>query len=398
MGYTKSGNECEFCSVKPSLGSVFGASVGVQFVVFIIFIVLYIQAGKPKKKKKKETQEGINEQQEDAPEQSLEDHIKANRSTDSAKRFVGDQLVIGRVETGAGKSGGDATKSDSQVLMDRFKVFYGWLQIFTTLTMTFDLPWPPSLASFSLSLGVINLDFGVLFSGVACEYAVPFADMFIVHMLLPATLIMLTVAARIPAYLMFKTKERRQKQKELLYKLCTTIALVMYPGLCVKIFTAFKCVSVDGLQGSMIHDHGEHSGMVMLVNYQAECGGTEHRALITAAVFFIVLWVAGIPISVLIALRAHRAALYDATHPRHKEVIHEFGTLYMAYEPEYWYWEIVVILKKMMLTYVVVVVVVVAVVVAAVAAFVSAAAALIVCILLLMFFFHLPIPIPLVPV
>ena len=366
MGYTKSGNTCEFCSVKPSLGSVFGASVGVQFVVFIIFIVLYIQAGKPKKKKmkkkKKETQEGINEQQEDAPEQSWEDTIKANRSTDSAKRFVGDQLVIGRVETGAGKSGGDATKSDSQVLMDRFKVFYGWLQIFTTLTMTFDLPWPPSLASFSLSLGVINLDFGVLFSGVACEYAVPFADMFIVHMLLPATLIVLTVAARLPAYLMFKTKERRQKQKELLYKLCTTIALVMYPGLCVKIFTVFKCVSVDGLQGSMIHDHGEHSGMVMLVNYQAECGGTEHRALITAAVLFIVLWVAGIPISVLIALRAHRAALYDATHPRHEEVIHEFGTLYMAYEPEYWYWEIVVIFKKMMLTYVVVVVVVVVVV------------------------------------
>jgi hypothetical protein len=31
-------------------------------------------------------------------------------------------------------------------------------------------------------------------------------------------------------------------------------------------------------------------------------------------------------------------------------VVDEFGTLYLQYEPEYWYWEVTVIIKKMLLT------------------------------------------------
>ena len=68
-----------------------------------------------------------------------------------------------------------------------------------------------------------------------------------------------------------------------------------------------------------------------------------------------VVYVLGIPIGVFIALRKNKKYLYSAGtteehRRRHEEVVDEFGTLYLQYEPKYWYWEVTVIFKKMLLT------------------------------------------------
>jgi hypothetical protein len=65
------------------------------------------------------------------------------------------------------------------------------------------------------------------------------------------------------------------------------------------------------------------------------------------------VWVIGIPLYVLLALWFNRKYLYDHKpehRVRHEEVVEEFGTLFLQYEPAYWYWEVTVIFKKMMLT------------------------------------------------
>jgi hypothetical protein len=62
------------------------------------------------------------------------------------------------------------------------------------------------------------------------------------------------------------------------------------------------------------------------------------------------LWVVGIPLFVAILLVSHRKHLFDQDSPRHKEIIHEFGSLYLQYEEKYYLFEVTVIFKKMLLT------------------------------------------------
>ena len=128
-------------------------------------------------------------------------------------------------------------------------------------------------------------------------------------------------------------------------KTVITLLLIMYPGICVRCFLVLKCVQVDGLAGT-----NGHSGVVLMSDYSVECWQDHHNLYATISFVCIGLFVVGIPLGVLTTLWYHKRHLYDVKSPRHKEVIHEFGTLYLQYEPNFWYWEVIVIFKKMILT------------------------------------------------
>jgi hypothetical protein len=156
------------------------------------------------------------------------------------------------------------------------------------------------------------------------------------------------IAARQPAYY-FGKKENRQKQKALMIKLISALALILYPGLCTRLFASLKRVSVSGLESST------HTGYVLAVDYSVEAFGTEHQPYVILCIVCMVVYVLGIPLAVLLALRSNRKYLYDEGTTdehllRHQAVVEKFGTLYLQYEPKYWYWEVTVIFKKMLLT------------------------------------------------
>jgi hypothetical protein len=243
--------------------------------------------------------------------------------------------------TGSSGGGGsnDAYRDDSQIIVDRIKVFYGWMQIFTALTFTFDIPWP--------ILGFINFDVGFV-SNLSCDMAIPFLQMMAVHAAIPLVLLFTVLTARLPAYYLGK-KENRKTQKALMIKLIFSLALILYPGLCTRLFASLKAVTVDGLHSDT------HSGNVLAVDYGIEAFGPEHQPYIFLCIVCMVVYVLGIPLSVFLALRSNRKYLYsegktEVHRQRHHDVVDEFGTLYLQYEPKYWYWEVTVIFKKMLLT------------------------------------------------
>merc|ERR1712166_303922 len=55
-------------------------------------------------------------------------------------------------------------------------------------------------------------------------------------------------------------------------------------------------------------------------------------------------------LAVLVALRCNKKHLYNSKSEKHEDVVDEFGTLFLQYEPAYYWWEVTVIFKKMMLT------------------------------------------------
>ena len=287
----------------------------------------------------------------------MEDKITKGRSNDAASKFVSEQMLIGRVEgkrepvkTAPKQMSANEVgfRSDTQVLYDRIKVVYSWLQIFTSLTFTFDIPWPTNFKRFNLNLGVVNLNLGDLFGATQCSLSIPFLSKFALHMVLPFLIVFTILLARIPAYCKYKKKikehvDRQKAQKALMIKLITTFLLILYPGLCVRIFTTLKCTNVDGFS-------------VLSVDYGIACYQKEHMKYVLLSFICIGVWVLGIPLWILISLYRNKKHLFDRKSDKHEEIVNEYGTLYLQYEPKYWYWEIIVIFKKMVLTGVMVIV------------------------------------------
>ena len=236
-------------------------------------------------------------------------------------------MLLSRVSESS--SGNGAFRNDTQVIMDRIKIFYGWLQIFTALTFTFEIAWPIQLRTFSMSMGFINFDVSNLLSESACSFAVPFLDTMTVHLAVPIMLLITIVLSRIPAH--FLRKKHRAKQRGLMVKLIASLALILYPGLCTRLFSSLKTVVVYGLKSDT------HSGKVLAVDYAVEAFGSKHMPYIFLTIPGFVLYVIGVPLFVLLALRSNKKYLYtegstEEDLKQHESVVNAFGTLYLQCE------------------------------------------------------------------
>jgi hypothetical protein len=334
-------------------------------VLFLVSLVLFLRA-------KAESLDDDKEDDEKKSKKTREEKIADQKGINAASRLVGDQVVIGKLQ-GGGSSGSESSpadqsepyRSDSQVFIDRVKIIYGWLQIFTAITFTFDdIPWPLQLRSMSLNFYFINFDIGNILSESACSFAIPFLQKMVVHMMLPLVLLLALFVAQIPAC-MLRKKVHRKKQKALFIKLVSSLTLILYPGICTRLFSSLKVVSIEGLKSAT------HSGRVLAMDYSVEAFGEDHMPYVYVTILCMFVYVLGIPLSVVLALQSNRKYLYSRNHGktaeerknegdlteeekeirrRHHDVVDEFGTLYLQYEPTYWYWEVTVMLKKMLLT------------------------------------------------
>jgi hypothetical protein len=239
--------------------------------------------------------------------------------------------MIGRLDGGGSSSsvGGGSqntsvdTRGDGQIVLDRVKVFYSWLQVLTSVTMVFDVPWPIQFKIMTLRLNFINFDLGGLFSVASCNFALPSITLFKIHMAVPAMLLLTVFLARIPAWFLHKKKGSRLGQQALMMKTIITLVLIIYPGLCVRLFSTLKCVTVPGLSRGTDGQPVEKS--VMAVAYDVAC---ENRPLGIAIVASLV-WVVGIPLAVFAVLYKNKAHLFDTESDKHGMVVGEYGTLYL---------------------------------------------------------------------
>ena len=177
-----------------------------------------------------------------------------------------------------------------------------------------------------------------MFGFTACGFNLPFITKFILHMLLPICIISMMLVARVPAY--FLRPNRRAAQKQRFLKQALTILLIMYPGICTRIFQVLKCKTIVGV------------AEVLQADFSIVCGGAgvQDGRPLEIVVLFMGLYVVGLPLGILIALKCNRAHLYDVHSPKHEAVNDEYGTLYNQYEEKFWWYEVVVLVKKMLLT------------------------------------------------
>jgi hypothetical protein len=134
------------------------------------------------------------------------------------------------------------------------------------------------------------------------------------------------IFARLPAYVL--RKKHRKQQRAFLIKMICSFALVLYPGLCTRLFSSLKVIAVKGFESDT------HSGTVLAVDNNIEYLSAVHMPYVYLTIASMVLYVLGVPLMVFCALKMNKKYLWAHGHSAdeihlHHAVVDEFGTLYL---------------------------------------------------------------------
>ena len=241
------------------------------------------------------------------------------------------------------------SRTKIEKLIGHFKIIIGFVQIFSSLQTTFSIPWPDEFVTF-LSFPpfkMINIDIIGLFGSFSpCDFTVPFTTRFIFHILiLPffgcISLLAYAVAVGLRrCNISCKHRFVPKSARERMTTMVVAVVFLLFPGLTVKIFQLFKCTELDS------------ELFVLVADMSMECSMTHGpwKNYATIGLISIIIYVLGIPISSWFILRQNKNALYNINHPKQESMEREYGSLYLQYEPTYYWWESLEMVKKCLLT------------------------------------------------
>jgi hypothetical protein len=126
------------------------------------------------------------------------------------------------------------------------------------------------------------------------------------------------------------------------FKMCLTLVILLYPGLGTRIFGVLRCSKIQGLEDSQWFQQ----------DLSLECYTSEgrHAQYLQAAVCAICLIVLGFPMLIGVMLWRSRKHLHDTSTSQHQHVKFTLGSVYLMYEKEYWWFEIIVMITKQIMT------------------------------------------------
>jgi hypothetical protein len=185
------------------------------------------------------------------------------------------------------------------------------------------------------------MDFLTVLAKSGCSLNVRFYDAFILHMMLPiGCLLVIVLAYRIAKMCCVKKDDMEilEHMKQTASKAIILVILLIYPGLSTKIFTIFKCKTIEGIPGSLLVE-----------DYNQKCHEGEHVAYMLVGFIFLCLYVLGIPLIMFLLLWRNKKHLHDESSPKHHLIKQALGGMYTQYEPEYWWFEIFLLLNKTMM-------------------------------------------------
>ena len=92
------------------------------------------------------------------------------------------------------------------------------------------------------------------------------------------------------------------------------------PGLATRLFSLLNCSEIDGI----------NDRLYLEADWSVECHVGEHSMMTIFGIAFLIIYIIGIPLVMFILLFKNRRALYNEEHPNHKDVVFEYGGLYLS--------------------------------------------------------------------
>ena len=224
----------------------------------------------------------------------------------------------------------------------KLKIFIGFSQCFCYFPVTFSVQWPRNLLRWMKWLEITSIDLYAVFGDVSCRLQTGFLQKFVFHMsLFPVVLAVVGVA-----YVLTKTISLRKKAytPESVRTQATTLilffAFTLYTGVSTRIFRLFKCHEIEG-------------SWYLTADYTVKCQEGVWNVYAGVAGLGIVVYVIGLPAFQLYVLLTNRANLHrtDCEDPQAQRIVEkEYGSIYVHYTPESFYFDVVDLLRRLVLT------------------------------------------------
>jgi hypothetical protein len=222
----------------------------------------------------------------------------------------------------------------------RVRILIGYLQISSALVFSFDVPWPPETLRLLKSLTFINFNFMDFFQPLEpCMLYTPFLKQATFHMAILPLCGLTVLAAGVVALKCNKPSVVWPRAKSVM----VTLVFLLYPGICTRVFTTFKCQRIG-------------DRLYFMADYSHSCFEGEHQIVVVLMYMCMGLFVLGIPIGSTLVLYFHKKLhrVDETASPelqaRGKRFETIYGALYDAYEPKYWWFESAIMINKALLT------------------------------------------------
>jgi hypothetical protein len=276
--------------------------------------------------------------------------VRALTSAKEAKDDVDDKKEkIGEVSSRsmdlADATGANTTNSIGGVYM-KIKLLVGFGQVLSYYPVTFDsIPWPIDLANLMSFMEIFSVDLFSIFGGASCQLQTGFLTKFTFHMvLIPGILLILLCAFGI-VYTMSKTSKvyTPESVSTGFYTLVSLILYTLYVGVSTRIFRLFKCREIMGV-------------WYLTADYTVTCFEGAWTSTPIIAFICMGLFVFGIPLSQFLVLCQNRKYLdesklvTDSDFSKHLKVKQKYGSIFEAYTPECYYYDLIDLIRRLILT------------------------------------------------
>ena len=228
----------------------------------------------------------------------------------------------------------------------KVKIMLSYMQCMTFLPVVFEMPFPRVLRSMLALLEISSLDIYVFFGELSCHMQTTFEQKFVFHMLLLPVLCACTglvwklVLLRKAYCNHCPARFTRESMRSRLNGFGSILSFGVYAGLSTKIFRLFKCRKID-----------QH--FYLTADYSLMCYEGRWWNYGGVAIAGMLLYVVGIPIVQFIILWKNRAHLYEDTsldEKAHRQVKKQYGSLYLHFKEDCYYYELVNMFRKLMMT------------------------------------------------
>jgi hypothetical protein len=251
--------------------------------------------------------------------------------------LIGDKntKAIPQQKMGSGNGQKNESSGDPRGVSIRLKIFMGYAQVISYFSVTFDsIPWPQALLDIWQWLELASIDVYALFGEFSCTMQTGFFEKFNLHMLAVPVLAACIGFGCLLARVVRKNAPIEAKA----FSVINFVSFTLYAGLSTRIFRVFKCRHV-------------HDAWYLTADYSIACFDSTRwivHAVIAAVCGFLYLlafpsWQLG-----MLCLKKRHSTEDEIHAPGHFQ--NKFGSLYMHYKPQFYYFEFVDLSRRIILT------------------------------------------------
>jgi hypothetical protein len=253
---------------------------------------------------------------------------------------------------------GSELTNKANIYFGQLKIFIMFLQIVSAMPYSIDsVQWPKNFRLLAITLNFVNFEFMKLMDFSSCTLSLHPLNRFALHVSFVPLFIFAVIAAYITSICLYScnksstgeggTKKDRkvvvQHRQGMALKFLITMLLLLYPGLGTRIFSIFRCSTIDGFPENQQWFQED-------LSLECHVPNTRHNLYLQIAAASVILIVLGTPFTITFLLFHNRKHLHNTNSPKHDDIQFRLGSLYVQYEKNFWYFEIVVIIVKQIMT------------------------------------------------